>query len=89
MLTILCKELKMRVKLNGRVVKSLEIDGVDRGDYPDFCDAYFSYAEFEDGTPLTDEQLEELGEENAEILNLIANEEYVDSSSDYDYDQDR
>jgi hypothetical protein len=79
----------MLVKLNGRTVKSLEVDGLDGNDYPDFCDAYFSYAEFDDGTPLTDEQLEELADENTEILNLIANQEYVDSSSDYDFDQDR
>ena len=79
----------MIVKLNGRTVKSLEVDGLDSDDYPDFCDAYFSYAEFEDGTPLNDEQLEELADKNAEILNLVANEEYVDGSSDYDFDQDR
>ena len=79
----------MLVKLNGRTVKSLEVDGLDGDDYPDFCDAYFSYAEFEDGTPLNDEQLEELADENPEILNLIANQEYVDGSSDYDFDQDR
>ena len=79
----------MIVKLNGRTVKSLEVDGLDGDDYPDFCDAFFSYAEFEDGTPLTDEQLEELADENPEILNLIANQDYVDGSSDYDFDQDR
>jgi hypothetical protein len=89
MLTILSKELLMLVKLNDRTVKSLEVDGLDGDDYPDFCDAYFSYAEFEDGTPLTDEQLEELADENPEILNLIANQDYVDGSSDYDFDQDR
>jgi hypothetical protein len=42
-----------------------------------------------DGTPLTDDELEQLGEENSEILNIIANQEYVDTSSDYDFDQDR
>lgn len=77
----------MRVKLNGRVVKSLEIDGVDRGDYPDFCDAYFSYAEFEDGTPLTDEQLEELGDENPDAINMLANDSYYDGAEDFDQDR--
>jgi len=42
------------MKLNGRQVKDAEVDGVDSEDYPDFCDAFFSYAEYEDGTPLTD-----------------------------------
>ena len=35
--------------LNGRVVCDVQIDGVDTRDYPDFCDAYFSYAVFEIG----------------------------------------
>ena len=39
---------------------SIEIDGVDMMDYPDFCDAYISYAEYDDGTPLTDNELDGL-----------------------------
>ena len=39
-------------------IKNIEFDGVDTGDYPDFCDAYIVYAEHEDGTPLTEEELE-------------------------------
>jgi hypothetical protein len=42
--------------------KSIQIDGVDTKDYPDFCDAYVSYAEYEDGTKLTDEECEGLSE---------------------------
>ena len=41
--------------LNGRKVVDIEVDGVNPNDYPDFSDAYFSYACYEDGTPLTDE----------------------------------
>jgi hypothetical protein len=61
---------------NGRVVvqRSLELEGVDRRDYPDFCDAYFSYAEYEDGTPLNDEELEELTEEYDYVLNEMAHD---------------
>ena len=29
---------------NGKKVVDLEVDGVDSRDYPDFSDAYFSYA---------------------------------------------
>ncbi len=43
--------------LNGKKVVDLEIDGVDSGDYPDFCNAYFSSGCYEDGTPLTDDEL--------------------------------
>lgn len=41
-------------------IQDLKIDGIDLDDYPDFCDAYASYAEWEDGTPLTDEELAEI-----------------------------
>ena len=46
--------------LNGKKVIDLEVDGVDPKDYPDFSDAYFSYACYEDGTPLTDDELDKL-----------------------------
>lgn len=32
-------------------------------DYPDFCDAFISYAEWKDGTPLTDDELEKIDSE--------------------------
>jgi hypothetical protein len=54
--------------LNGRKVIDMEVDGVDSRDYPDFSDAYFSYACYEDGTPLTDDELEELSEKCADVL---------------------
>ena len=46
--------------LNGKKVVDLEVDGVDSGDYPDFCDAYFSSGCYEDGTPLTEDELDQL-----------------------------
>lgn len=39
-------------------LKNFQFEDVDLKDYPDFCDAYVSYAEHEDGTPLTEEELE-------------------------------
>lgn len=48
--------------LNNIDFKSFEMEDVDRRDYPDFCDAFIGYAEFNDGTPLTDEQLDQLNE---------------------------
>lgn len=38
-------------------VFNIEWDGIDTRDYPDFCDAYISYAEHADGTPLTQDEL--------------------------------
>ena len=54
--------------LNGRKVIDIEVDGVDSRDYPDFSDAYFSYACYEDGTPLTDDELNKLTEGNGDLL---------------------
>jgi hypothetical protein len=51
--------------------KSLDIDGIDLKDYPDFCDAFFCYGEREDGTPLTDEELETLTCEESETLHSM------------------
>lgn len=76
------------MKLNGRTIKNAEVDGVEGDDNPDFCDAFFSYAEYEDGTPLNDEELEQLGDENSEMVNQLAFDKFNDGA-DYDYDQDR
>jgi len=46
--------------LNGKKVVDLEIDGVDSRDFPDFSDAYFSSGCYEDGTPLTEDELNKL-----------------------------
>jgi hypothetical protein len=46
--------------LNGKKVVDLEVEGVDSGDYPDFCNAYFSSGCYEDGTSLTDDELDHL-----------------------------
>lgn len=44
-------------------LENIEIDGVDPKDYPDFCDAFLSYAEH-NGRPLTEEELILIEEEN-------------------------
>ena len=54
--------------LKGRIVIDMEVDGVDATDYPDFSDAYFTYACYEDGTPLTDDELIELADKNGDVL---------------------
>ena len=59
---------------NGRVTRkvvdtgSLEIDGVDGRDAPDFSDAYFSAGQFKDGTEMSDEELNELADEHPDLL---------------------
>jgi hypothetical protein len=64
--------------LNGRVVVDVEIEGVDSRDYPDFCDAYFSYAVYKDtGYRLSDEDLTDLTEQNPDVVNQMAQEYYL------------
>lgn len=57
------------VMLNKKEVDmtSLEVDGVDPKDYPDFNDVFFSYGQFKDGTLLTDEELELLNERHGDL----------------------
>ena len=58
----------MDLFLNGRKVLFAEVEGVDFKDYPKFRDAYIAYAEFENGMPLNDFQLDQLTEENYDFI---------------------
>jgi hypothetical protein len=51
-------------------IDNIEIDGIDTKDYPDFCDAYISSADY-DGKPMTDEQLDELNEDGDYVYGHI------------------
>tara|TARA_R110000796_G_scaffold88693_1_gene191458 strand:+ start:150 stop:878 length:729 start_codon:yes stop_codon:yes gene_type:complete len=51
---------------------SIEIEGIDMNDYPDFVDAYIAAANFEDGSPLTDEELNQLNDEMADEIHDLA-----------------
>lgn len=48
---------------------SVEIEGIDMRDYPDFCDAFMVYAEYEDGTVLNEQEMEDL--ENDGVVNEL------------------
>ena len=50
------------VTIDGKLVdlKSVDFDGIDHSDAPDYSDAFIVSAEFEDGTPLIEAQLETL-----------------------------
>ena len=43
-------------------IDMVEVEDIDWKDYPDFCDAFVSYAEY-DGKPMTEEQLDELNDD--------------------------
>lgn len=44
-------------------IRSIEFEGIDHKDAPDYCDAYIVYAEY-DGEPMSDEQIEELNDDS-------------------------
>jgi hypothetical protein len=42
-----------------KLVDNVIVNGIDYKDYPDFCDAYISEADY-DGKPMSDEMLDDL-----------------------------
>ena len=50
--------------VDGKLVdtETIEIGNIDRNDYPDFADAGVESAQFEDGTPLNDIQVDKLND---------------------------
>ena len=49
-------------------INSLVVEDVYMRDYPEFCDAYISYAETVDGRELTEEELEALTIERHDLV---------------------
>ena len=43
-------------------ITNVEVEDIDTDDYPDFCDAYISSAEYK-GKEMTEDQLEELNDD--------------------------
>ena len=65
--------------LEGVNYRSIELDGIDQDDFPDFVDAYVISAEFEDGTLLSEEELEQLTDElyqSGELSDMAAQSLY-------------
>jgi hypothetical protein len=55
------------MKIDVNKLENIEVDGIDTRDYPDFVDAFISYAEM-DGVELTDEQLDELNDDYPDLV---------------------
>lgn len=53
---------------------TLQVEGVFSFDYPEYCDAYFSYAETISGRMLTEEELDKLTNDYPELLNELAHQ---------------
>ena len=56
-------------KINTDSLINIEMEDVHAWDAPDFCDAYVSYAEHADGTPLTEDELEAIMEDADFVYN--------------------
>ena len=74
------KNMSFEIEVNGKLVnvRSIEIGGIDLADYPDFCDAYIEYAEFENGIPLNEMELNNLEEDYPELVHELAHDCFID-----------
>jgi len=68
------KKLKPELDVD---VATIEVEGVDSKDYPDFVDAYVSHACKKDGTELTEAELERFTEENPGLVHEKATESFT------------
>lgn len=57
-------------KFDFNKITNVELDGIHHWDYPDYCDAFISSADY-DGVEMTDEQLDELNEDYELIHELV------------------
>ena len=76
--------------INGKAVDigTIEVDGVDKSQgYDDgTADAFAVYAEFEDGSKLTDSELEELTDDNPDLIHNLAIDSFHESAPGYKHD---
>ena len=56
-------------------ITNVEIEGIDYADYPDFCDAFISSAEY-NGKPMTEEQIDKLSEDSDFMYQSIQSKLY-------------
>jgi hypothetical protein len=56
------------MKIDIKNLGEYDVDGIDTRDYPDFCDAYISWAVWKDGTELTDAELDALNDDHRDFI---------------------
>lgn len=66
------------IKFNGKKVdiSSIEIEGIDSNDYPDFVDSYASYAEYTNGKELTNSELDDFTDQFPGFVQQLAMETF-------------
>jgi hypothetical protein len=60
----------MTNELDYSKIDNIEFDGIDYDDYPDFCDAYISNADY-NGVEMTEEQLELINDDRDFIYEAL------------------
>jgi hypothetical protein len=64
------------LSFNGKEVDINSLQVEDINDYPDFANAYIDYAEYTDGTKLSDKEINEFNEQFPDLAAEIALENY-------------
>lgn len=63
-------------------MSTIELDGVDPSDYPDFSDAFIASAQFNDGRELTDDELDQLTDELSDDMHQMAYDSLMEGLTD-------
>ena len=58
------------INLDYARISDVEVDGIDTADYPDFCDAFIAYAEY-DGRAMTDTELDTLNDDSDFVYSSV------------------
>ena len=59
--------------MNYDLIDNIEVDGIDTNDYPDFCDAFISSADY-NGVEMTDAQIDTLNEDYSFVHDCVYNQ---------------
>tara|TARA_R100001244_G_scaffold52352_2_gene45414 strand:- start:276 stop:461 length:186 start_codon:yes stop_codon:yes gene_type:complete len=51
-------------------IDNVEVEDIDMKDYPDFCDAFIAYADY-NGKEMTDKQLDELNDDSDYVYDCV------------------
>lgn len=58
------------MKFDLNKIDNIQIEGIDYGDAPDFCDAFIASADY-DGVPMTDEELDTVSEDSGFVYESV------------------
>lgn len=67
----------MNNKFNLENIAYLSIDGLDTKDFPDFVDAFAESGEWEDGTEMTEEELDILNYQHHDVVQTYIHDNAV------------